>query len=58
MRVFREMFLILLKYSRFSVLSMAVQQGDSVIYTYIFLFVFFSILVDHGILSIVPCATQ
>ena len=34
----------------------AVQQSDSVIH--IFFFIFFSIMVYHRILSIIPCAVQ
>ena len=40
------------------VLISAVQQSDSVTHIYIFLFVFFSIMVYHRILSTVPCAIQ
>ena len=39
------------------VLISAVQQIDSVIYIYIY-FIFFSIMVYHRILNIVPCAIQ
>ena len=37
-----------------------VQQSDSVIhiYTYTFFFIFFSIVVYHRIVNIVPCAVQ
>ena len=38
------------------VLTSAVQQSDSVIYT--FFFIFFSIMVYHSILNIVLCAIQ
>ena len=38
------------------VLISAVQQSDSVIWT--LFFIFFSIMVDHRILNIVPCAIQ
>ena len=40
------------------VLISAVQQSDSVIHIYTFFFVFFSIVVYHRILNIVPCAIQ
>ena len=33
----------------------AVQQGDSVIHLYTFFFIFFSVMVYHRILNIVPC---
>ena len=36
----------------------AVQQSDSVIHTYTFFFIFFSIMAYPRILSIVPCAAQ
>ena len=36
----------------------AIQQRDSVIHIHSFLKTFFSIIVHHEILSIVPCATQ
>ena len=38
------------------VLISAVQQSDSVILTYTFFFIFFSIMIYHRILNIVPCA--
>ena len=37
------------------VLISAVQQSDSVIHIYTFFFIFFSIMVYHRILNIVPC---
>ena len=42
------------------VLISAVQQSDSVIHIYIytFFFIFFSMMVYHRILNIVPCAIQ
>ena len=40
------------------VLISAIQQSDSVIHTYIFFFIFFSITVYHRVLNIVPCAIQ
>ena len=40
------------------VLFSAVQQSDSGIHIYIFFFPFFSIMVYHWILNIVPCAPQ
>ena len=57
-------FLILLKYSWFTVLCLisAVQESNSVIrvgtYIYIYIFIFFSIMVYHRILNIIPYATQ
>jgi len=41
-----------------AVLFSAVQQSDSGIHIYIFFFPFFSIMVYHWILNIVPCAPQ
>ena len=40
------------------VLLSAVQQSDSVIHTYTFIFISFSIMVYHRLLNIVPCAVQ
>ena len=40
------------------VLITAVQQTDSVIHIYTFIFIFFSIMVYYRILNIVPCAIQ
>ena len=34
------------------------QQSDSIIHTYIFFFIFFSVMVYHRILCIVPCAIE
>ena len=47
---------VLLIYS--VVLISAVQQSDSFIHRYTFFFIFFSIMVYHRILDIVPCAIQ
>ena len=41
-----------------AVLISAVQQTDSVIHMYIFVFIFFSIMVWHTMLNIVPSAVQ
>ena len=38
------------------VLISTIQQSDSGFHTYIFFFILFSVMVDHRILSIVPCA--
>ena len=35
-----------------------IQQSDSILYTYMFLFIFFTIMGYCRILNIVPCATQ
>ena len=40
------------------VLITVIQQSDSGIHTYSFFFIFFSIMVHHRILNIVPCAIQ
>ena len=40
------------------VLISAVQQNDSVIHIHTFFLIFFSIMVYHRILNIVPCALQ
>ena len=40
------------------VLASGVQQSDSDIHIYTFFFIFFSIMVYHRILNIVPCAIQ
>ena len=40
------------------VLVSGVQQNDSVIHTYTFFFIFFSIMVYHRIVNVVPCALQ
>ena len=49
-------FLLSLNYN--VVLITAVQQSDSVIRIYAFIFIFFFIMVYHRILSIIPCAIQ
>ena len=36
----------------------AIQQSNSVIHIYTFFFIFFSIMVYHGILNRIPCALQ
>ena len=40
------------------VLVSGVQQSDSVMYIYVFFFIFFSIIVYYKILNIVPYAIQ
>ena len=40
------------------VLVSAVQQSDSLIHIYIYIFIYFSIMVYQRILNIVPCAIQ
>ena len=35
-----------------------IQQSDSILYTYMFLFIFFTTMGYYRILNIVPCATQ
>ena len=40
------------------VLISAVQQSDSLTHIYTFFFIFFSTVVYHRILNIVPCAIQ
>ena len=40
------------------VATSAVQQSDSVIHTYTFFFILFSVMVYPRILNIVPCAMQ
>ena len=50
-KIFVEVLLI------YNVVSIStVEQSDSVIHVYTFFFIFFSIMVYHRILNIVPCA--
>ena len=41
-----------------AVLLSDLQQSDSVTYIYIHFFIFFSIMVYHRVLNMVPCAVQ
>ena len=42
----------------YNMLISTVQQSDSVMHTHAFFFIFFSIIIYHRVLSIVPCAIQ
>ena len=42
----------------YNVLVSAVQQSGSYIHTHEFLFIFFSIMVYHSTMNIIPCSIQ
>ena len=54
----KKFYFIELQLIYYVVLISTVQQSDSVLYIYIYIYTFFSIMIYHRMLNIVPCDIQ